>query len=487
MRRSRNHCLTPQWVCWQCNAFYHRHLLTVAKTQTAYFCSDCGHEASKWAGQCAGCGAWNSLREAPSAKSRNTKGGRGGGYTGQRAEVQSLGSVAAETTARKPSGLDELDRVLGGGLVPGAVILLGGDPGIGKSTLLLQLLAALTPDLPGLYVTGEESPAQVQLRAQRLGLAGASIDLLAETNIEAIVQAATAGKPGVLVVDSIQTIYAEALDSAPGSVSQVRETAAQLVRFAKATNTAVVLVGHVTKEGAIAGPRVLEHMVDTVLYFEGDAAGSDGRYRMIRAVKNRFGAVNELGIFAMTDAGLKPVGNPSAIFLARGGAPVPGSAVTVMREGTRPLLVECQALVDLSHLGNPRRVAVGVDGNRIAMLLAVLHRHAGVVTADQDVFVNIVGGVRVTETAADLAVLAAALSSLRDKPLPQDTVIFGEVGLSGEIRPVPGGEERLAEAAKHGFKRAIVPAANAPRKGKKIGDMQVVGVQRMADVLDALS
>ena len=347
-------------------------------------------------------------------------------------------------------------------------------------------MGAVQGRLPGLYVTGEESLSQVHMRAQRLGMPELDLALLAETSVEAILQAAVAEQPGVLVVDSIQTMYSDALDSAPGSVSQVRETAAQLVRHAKQTGTTVILVGHVTKEGAIAGPRVLEHMVDTVLYFESDAGGQGSRFRLVRAVKNRFGAANELGIFAMTDTGLKPVSNPSAIFLSRSGGPVPGSAVMVTREGTRPMLVECQALVDLSHLGNPRRVAVGVDGNRVAMLLAVLHRHGGIVTADQDVFVNIVGGVRVTETAADLAIMAAALSSLRDKPLPEDTIIFGEVGLSGEIRPVPGGEERLAEAAKHGFKRAIVPAANAPRGGKRVGDMRVVGVKRLSEALEAL-
>ena len=426
------------------------------------------------------------MAEAPSAGGKRSGGGRGGGYAGERQAVRKLGEVGSDAPQRQASGLAELDRVLGGGLVAGAVILLGGDPGIGKSTLLLQLMGAVQGRLPGLYVTGEESLSQVHMRAQRLGMPELDLARLAETSVEAILQAAVAEQPGVLVVDSIQTMYSDALDSAPGSVSQVRETAAQLVRHAKQTGTTVILVGHVTKEGAIAGPRVLEHMVDTVLYFESDAGGQGSRFRLVRAVKNRFGAANELGIFAMTDTGLKPVSNPSAIFLSRSGGPVPGSAVMVTREGTRPMLVECQALVDLSHLGNPRRVAVGVDGNRVAMLLAVLHRHGGIVTADQDVFVNIVGGVRVTETAADLAIMAAALSSLRDKPLPEDTIIFGEVGLSGEIRPVPGGEERLAEAAKHGFKRAIVPAANAPRGGKRVGDMRVVGVKRLSEALEAL-
>ena len=384
--------------------------------------------------------------------------------------------------ARVPTGLSELDRVLGGGLVAGSVNLLGGDPGIGKSTLLLQLLCAIHAIQPSIYVTGEESLSQVSMRAGRLGAGDTALPLLADTQVEAILDQAQRLKPKLMVIDSIQTMWTDSLDSAPGSVSQVRESAARLVRFAKQTGTTVFLVGHVTKEGAIGGPRVLEHMVDTVLYFESDQGS---RYRLIRAVKNRFGAVNELGIFAMTETGLKPVSNPSAIFLTRDAQPVPGSTVLVTREGTRPLLVECQALVDSSHLGNPRRVAVGLDGQRLAMLLAVLHRHCGIAMADQDVFVNIVGGVRVTETAADLAVLLAALSSFRDRPVPHDWVIFGEVGLSGEIRPVPGGEDRIREAAKHGFKRAIVPAANRPRAGGA-GGIEVVAVKRLSEVLDTL-
>jgi DNA repair protein RadA/Sms len=366
------------------------------------------------------------------------------------------------------------------------VVLLGGDPGIGKSTLLLQTSSALgaAGGAAGggtLYVTGEESPEQVRLRADRLGVATAGVRLLAETQVERILDAAERERPRAMVVDSVQTVYTELLGSAPGSVAQVRESAALLVRFAKRTGTAVFLVGHVTKEGALAGPRVLEHMVDTVLYFEGDGGS---RFRVVRAIKNRFGAANELGVFAMTERGLKEVSNPSAIFLSRHGDPVAGSVVLVTREGSRPLLVEAQALVDESRLANPRRVTVGLDQSRLSMLLAVLHRHGGVATYDQDVFLNVVGGVRVTETAADLPALLAVLSSLRDRPLPRELVVFGEVGLAGEVRPVPGGEERLHEAAKHGFQRAIVPAANRPRR--PVEGMEVVGARRLADALDAL-
>ena len=452
------------------------------KTLTRFFCQSCGSEAPKWSGQCAACGEWNTLAEAPNeAPAAGRRSSRSGGYAGTTA-LQSLNEVQRDATERRATGLSELDRVLGGGLVAGSVNLLGGDPGIGKSTLLLQLLCAIHAEQPSIYVTGEESLSQVSMRAQRLGAGEVALPLLADTQVEAIVEQARRLQPKVMVIDSIQTMWTDALDSAPGSVSQVRESAARLVRFAKQTGTTVFLVGHVTKEGAIGGPRVLEHMVDTVLYFESDQGS---RYRLIRAVKNRFGAVNELGIFAMTETGLKPVSNPSAIFLTRDSEPVPGSTVLVTREGTRPLLVECQALVDASHLGNPRRVAVGLDGQRVAMLLAVLHRHCGIAMADQDVFVNIVGGVRVSETAADLAILVAALSSFRDRPVPHDWVVFGEVGLSGEIRPVPGGEDRIREAAKHGFKRAIVPAANKPRRSAD-GAMAVVCVQRLSEVLDAL-
>jgi DNA repair protein RadA/Sms len=378
--------------------------------------------------------------------------------------------------------MDELDRVLGGGLTAGSVTLIGGDPGIGKSTLLLQAMVNCATTHPVLYITGEESPAQVAMRAVRLGGDAGAVRLLAETCVERIVETAVADRPAVLVIDSIQTMFTETLQSAPGAVAQLRESAAQLVRFAKSTGTAVFLVGHVTKEGNIAGPRVLEHMVDTVLYFENDLGS---RYRVIRAVKNRFGAVNELGVFAMTDAGLKEVRNPSAIFLSSHEQAVPGSVITVVREGSRPLLVELQALVDASPLPNPRRMALGFEQNRLVMLLAVLHRHGGIALFDQDVFVNMVGGIRVSETAVDLAVVLAALSSLKDRPLPSSLVVFGEIGLAGEVRPVPHGEERLREAAKHGFKRALIPAANAPRKGSKIG-IEVTPVARLADALSVL-
>lgn len=398
------------------------------------------------------------------------------------APVRVLPEVRGENVPRISTGLAELDRVLGGGLVAGSVTLIGGDPGIGKSTLLLQAAAKLADGRAVLYVSGEESPEQVGLRAQRLGVAERPLQLAAETCVERMLETAEKLAPAVLVVDSIQAVYTEILQSAPGSVAQLRESAGLLVRFAKTHGTAVLLVGHVTKEGAIAGPRVLEHMVDTVLYFENDAGS---RYRVIRAVKNRFGAANELGVFAMTESGLKEVKNPSAIFLSRHATPVSGSAITVIREGSRPMLIEVQALVDESHLANPRRVAVGFDGNRLSMLLAVLHRHGGVAMFDRDVFVNIVGGLRLSETAADLPIVLAALSSLRNKPLPNDLILFGEVGLAGEIRPVYNGEERLHEAAKHGFKRAIVPAGNAPRNG--VRGLEVAQVNRLSEVLDHLS
>jgi DNA repair protein RadA/Sms len=389
-----------------------------------------------------------------------------------------LAAVEPDAKLRSSVGLTELDRVLGGGLVAGSVVLIGGDPGIGKSTLLLQVLATLSQAMTALYVTGEESPEQISLRAARLGIQGSDVRLLAETSVERILEAVGREQPRVLVLDSIQTLYTEALQSAPGSVAQLRESAAQLVRFAKQSGTAIFLVGHVTKEGTLAGPRVLEHMVDTVLYFEGDPGE---RYRMLRAVKNRFGAVNELGVFAMTEKGLKEVPNPSAIFLSRHESTVPGSAVMVTWEGTRPLLVEVQALVDPSQLANPRRVTLGLEQNRLSMLLAVLHRHGGLVVGDQDVFVNVVGGVRVSETAADLAVLLAVISSFRSRPLPADLVVFGEFGLSGELRPVPNGQQRLQEAAKHGFHRAIIPAANQSRRA--IEGLAVDAVGRLEDVL----
>ncbi|QNP40304.1 DNA repair protein RadA [Lysobacter solisilvae (ex Woo and Kim 2020)] len=457
-----------------------------ATRKTAYVCNDCGAEFSKWQGQCGECGAWNSLGEVVLESASTAKGvaaSRRSSWAGvaDAPKVTALKDVQHQEDARASTGIGELDRVLGGGLVHGSVVLVGGDPGIGKSTLLLQAVAKLAPTLPGLYVTGEESLAQVAGRGARLGLPLDGVHALAETCVERILEHAAATRPQLIVADSVQTLWTESLSAAPGSVSQVRESAARLVRFAKETGTAVFLVGHVTKEGGIAGPRVLEHMVDAVLYFEGE---SGSRFRVLRAFKNRFGAVNELGVFAMGDKGLREVPNPSAIFLSGNSAPQPGSCVMVTREGTRPLLVEVQALVDASPLSNPRRVAVGMEGNRMAMLLAVLHRHGGIAVGDQDVFVNVVGGIRVQETAVDLPVLLAVLSSLRDRPLAEQTIAFGEVGLSGEIRPVPNGEERLKEAATHGFKRAIVPKANAPRGGR-IGDMEVVAVERLADALDA--
>lgn len=452
----------------------------MAKNKLAYTCSECGAEQPKWAGQCPDCGAWNSLTEGlASARPRS---GRLAGYAGEAGvnPVQSLADISPDEITRQPTGIAEFDRVLGGGLVGGSAVLIGGDPGIGKSTLLLQTLVQLAAATRTLYITGEESLQQVSLRAHRLGLSADALRLMAETHVESILAAARREAPRVMVVDSIQTIFTDTLQSAPGAVGQVRESAAQLVRHAKQSGTALFLVGHVTKEGTLAGPRVLEHMVDTVLYFEGDAGS---RYRVVRAIKNRFGAVNELGVFAMTDRGLREVSNPSAIFLSRHEEAVPGSAIMVTLEGSRPLLVEVQVLADESHLGNPRRVTLGLEQNRLAMLLAVLHRHGGVVTHDQDVYVNLVGGVRVTETAADLPVLLAVLSSLRNRALPADWVAFGEVGLAGEIRPVPGGQERLHEAAKHGFKRALVPAANAPRKA--IPGLEVIAVGRLEEALAA--
>lgn len=468
--------------------------MSIAKTKSAprakvaYVCSDCGADHNKWQGQCAECGEWNTLSEfviesAAAQKAGGTGASRRSGWAGKvdPPKVTALKDVVHTEHARVSTGIGELDRVLGGGLVSGAVVLVGGDPGIGKSTLLLQAVARMAGTLPALYVTGEESLSQVAGRAQRLDLPLEGINALAETGVEKILEQAVATKPGLIVADSVQTLWTESLTAAPGSVSQVRESAARLVRYAKETGTAVFLVGHVTKEGGIAGPRVLEHMVDAVLYFEGE---SGSRFRVLRAFKNRFGAVNELGVFAMGDKGLREVPNPSAIFLSGSASPQPGSCVMVTREGTRPLLVEVQALVDSSPLSNPRRVAVGMEGNRLAMLLAVLHRHGGVGVGDQDVFVNVVGGIRVQETAADLPVLLAVLSSLRDRPLAERTIVFGEVGLSGEIRPVPNGEDRLKEAATHGFKRAIIPKANAP-KGGRIGGMEVVGVERLAEALEA--
>ena len=445
----------------------------MAKTKTLYTCTECGGQSPKWQGQCPACNAWNTLVEtiAESAKPR---------YQALAASsaVQMLGEVEGAEASRIPTTLGELDRVLGGGLVAGGVVLIGGDPGIGKSTLLLQALAVLSQSLPTLYVSGEESAQQLALRARRLQLPEAHLPVLPEIRLEAILSHLASIKPAIAVIDSIQTVYSETLTSAPGSVAQVRECAAQLTRYAKQSGCAILLVGHVTKEGAIAGPRVLEHIVDTVLYFEGDTGSS---FRLVRAIKNRFGAVNEIGVFAMTEKGLKGVSNPSAIFLSHHGAPVPGSCVLVTQEGTRPLLVEIQALVDSSQSPNPRRLSVGLEQNRLAMLLAVLHRHAGIACMDQDVFVNAVGGVKISEPAADLAVLAAIVSSLRSQPLPDKLVMFGEVGLAGEIRPVQRGQERLKEAAKLGFTQAIVPAANQPKQ--TIPGMKVHPVHRLDEAI----
>jgi len=450
--------------------------------KVVYTCQECGARASKWSGQCGECGAWNSLSEDLAATaSKASRHARAAGFSGVLSSICSLSDIETHEEIRSLTGFSELDRVLGGGLVHGSVVLLGGDPGIGKSTLLQQAIGRLSRTLPTLYVTGEESLQQVGLRAQRLGVSDGGLRLLAETQLERILAMAATEQPRVIVIDSIQTVFSDQIQSAPGSVSQVRECAAALVQYAKQTGTALFLVGHVTKEGALAGPRVLEHMVDTVLYFEGE---SDSRYRLIRAVKNRFGAVNEVGVFAMTDKGLREVSNPSAIFVSRHEQAVPGSVIMVTREGSRPLLVEIQALVAESHAPNPRRVTVGLDQNRLAMLLAVLQRHGGITMYDQDVFVNAVGGVRISETASDLAVVLAALSSLRDRPLAADVAVFGEIGLAGEIRPVQNGQERLKEAAQHGFKRIIMPAANAPKQAPR--GIEVIAVQRLAEAIDSI-
>jgi len=456
------------------------------KTKVAFVCGDCGAEYSKWQGHCNACGAWNTISEfrvGPSAGSaaRSSRDARFSGFAGAASEIQTLSDIDLSEQARISTGMTELDRVLGGGLVPGSAVLLGGHPGAGKSTLLLQTLCYMAETQSVLYVTGEESLQQVALRAQRLGLGAGGVKMLSETSVEQMIGVAEEEKPAILVVDSIQVMHVDDVESAPGSVSQVRESAASLTRFAKRTGTVLFLVGHVTKDGSLAGPKVLEHMIDASILLEGS---SDSRFRTLRGIKNRFGAVNELGVFAMLEQGLKEVKNPSAIFLNRSGDDAPGSVVMVVWEGTRPLLVEIQALVDLAQAGYPRRVAVGLDQNRLAMLLAVLHRHGGLHVADQDVFVNVVGGVRVAETSADLALLAAIVSSFRDRALPQDLVILGEVGLSGEIRPVPSGQERIMEAAKHGFGHAIVPKANVPRKVPE--GMQVIGVSRLSEALDAI-
>jgi DNA repair protein RadA/Sms len=453
----------------------------MAKDKTIYTCGECGGTSPRWLGKCPHCNAWNTLvegvAEGGGAPSKNRF-----AALAKTSEVMPLSRIEAKDVQRTPTGHEELDRVLGGGIVEGGVVLIGGDPGIGKSTLLLQALDSLQrAGFPSLYVTGEESGAQVALRARRLGIDGSEVQVLAEIQLEKILATLDAEKPAIAVIDSIQTVYSEQLTSAPGSVAQVRECAAHLTRAAKASGTAIVLVGHVTKEGALAGPRVLEHMVDTVLYFEGDTHSS---FRLIRAIKNRFGAVNEIGVFAMTEKGLKGVSNPSAIFLSQHAQPVPGSCVMVTLEGTRPLLVELQALVD-SGGPSPRRLSVGLERDRLAMLLAVLHRHAGVACLDQDVFVNAVGGVRISEPAADLGVMLAITSSLRGKPLPKGFLAFGEVGLAGEVRPAPRGQERLKEAAKLGFSVAVVPKANLPKKNDKAFDgLSVHGVERIEEALE---
>jgi DNA repair protein RadA/Sms len=446
----------------------------MARAKTVYSCTECGGQAPKWQGQCPHCGQWNTLVETVAAPAPT----RFQTVAGAASLVRRLASVEAKDTPRFPTGQEEFDRVLGGGLVPGGVILLGGDPGIGKSTLLLQAMAAIGASKKALYVTGEESVEQVALRAQRLGLVNAPVSMLAEVQLERIVASIDAEAPEVVVVDSIQTMYTEALTSAPGSVSQVRECAAQLTRLAKQRGIVVLFVGHVTKDGTIAGPRVLEHIVDTVLYFEGDTHSS---FRLVRAIKNRFGAANELGVFAMTEKGLKGVANPSALFLSQHAESVPGSAITATLEGSRPLLVEIQALVDPVQGAAPRRLSVGLDPQRLALLLAVLHRHGGVETGGYDVFVNAVGGVRIAEPAADLAVLLAVNSSFKNRPLPAKSIVFGEVGLAGEVRPVQRGQERIREAAKLGFRSIVIPKANAPKQ--KVDGIEIVAVARVADAL----
>ena len=458
----------------------------MAKTKTVYRCNECGGTAPKWQGQCPHCQSWNTLEESIESPASGAAGAHRYAPLAASTPVRSLADVEARELPRIPTGISEFDRVLGGGLVAGAVVLIGGDPGIGKSTLLLQAMAAMSSQADGeqggvLYVTGEESAEQVALRARRLELQAPNVSLLAEIRLDAIEAALAEQKPSVAVIDSIQTLYSGELSSAPGSVSQVRECAAQLTRLAKQTGVPIIMIGHVTKDGALAGPRVLEHIVDTVLYFEGDAHSS---FRLVRAIKNRFGAVNELGVFAMTDRGLRGVANPSALFLSQHTQQVAGSCVMATQEGTRPLLVELQALVDSAHAPNPRRLSVGLEGTRLAMLLAVLHRHAGIATFDQDVFVNAVGGVRITEPAADLPVLLAIMSSLRDRPLPRGMVAFGEIGLAGEIRPAPRGQERLREAAKLGFGIALIPKANAPRQ--PIEGLEIWAVDRLDAALDRL-
>ena len=451
--------------------------------KTAYVCNDCGAEFSRWQGQCSACKAWNTISEVRLiSPSNSTKNDRFSGYAGEtRAKIQTLSEISLQETPRFTSGFKELDRVLGGGIVPGSAILIGGHPGAGKSTLLLQVMCGLAKNMSALYVTGEESLQQVAMRANRLNLPTDKLNMLSETSVEQICNLADQLKPQIIVVDSIQVMHLSDIQSSPGSVAQVRECASFLTRYAKTRQVAIIMVGHVTKDGTLAGPKVLEHAIDCSLLLEGEA---DSRFRTLRSHKNRFGAVNELGVFGMTEQGLREVKNPSAIFLSRGDEQTPGSSVMVLWEGTRPLLVEIQALVDHSMLANPRRVAVGLEQNRLALLLAVLHRHGGLQMSDQDVFVNVVGGVKVGETGADLALLLALISSFRNRPLPQDLVVFGEVGLAGEIRPVTSGQERISEAAKHGFKRAIVPFANKPKSA--VENMEVFTVKKLADALAIL-
>ena len=454
----------------------------MAKAKTIYTCTECGSSEPKWQGQCPSCMAWNTLVESVDETSASTNRYankfEGLASTGQ---LQKISSIKAADIARQPTGISEFDRVLGGGLVEGGVILIGGDPGIGKSTLLLQVLCHLGKVSPAIYVSGEESPQQIAMRAKRLGLDASEVELLAEINLEKILATLQTHKPNIAVIDSIQTVYSEALQSAPGSVAQVRECSAQLTRIAKQLGITVILVGHVTKEGSLAGPRVLEHIVDTVLYFEGD---QNSTFRLIRAFKNRFGAVNELGVFAMTEHGLREVSNPSALFLSHHENQVAGSCITVTMEGTRPLLIEIQALVDESHAPNAKRLATGLEQNRLAMLLAVLNRHAGIPCFDQDVFINAVGGVKISEPAVDLAVLLSIVSSLKNKPLENKLIVFGEVGLAGEVRPVQGGLVRLKEAAKLGFTKAIVPKTNVPKQ--RIEGIEVIGVERLEQALQQL-
>lgn len=453
----------------------------MAKNKSAYVCTDCGAESARWLGQCGECKAWNTISEFRQAKTPTNRGSLMGFAGMVEAKVQTLDTIDLADLPRFSSAFAEFDRVLGGGIVPGSAILIGGEPGAGKSTLLLQTMCALSDQMSALYITGEESLQQVAMRAKRLGLNANELKLLSETSVENICRIADQEKPKIMVIDSIQVMHMADIQSAPGSVSQVRESAAYLTRFAKQNHVAMLLVGHVTKDGSLAGPKVLEHCIDCSIMLEGS---TDSRYRTLRGNKNRFGAVNELGVFAMTGMGLKEVKNPSAIFLSRSEEQTPGSVVMVLWEGTRPLLVEIQALVDHSALGNPRRVAVGADQNRLSMLLAILHRHGGLQMNDQDVFVNVVGGVKVAETSIDLALILALVSSFRDNALPQDLVVFGEVGLSGEIRPVPSGQERINEAAKHGFTRAIVPYTNMPKE--KIEGMQVIGVKKLSEALDVI-